>query len=101
MSFKKSKMLDINWVLHSFSILTFISIFLSNVLAVAVSPRNLNNQLDEQRIESKAIEEVTDESWYFSRFAVTVAPFAEIDVELLELKIQPYVEIRFDRKFKN
>ncbi len=64
----------------------------------AISPRASEIRSLES-LESASPRLVDDnEEWYFSRFAIQLAPFAEMDLELIELKIQPYVELRFDRK---
>lgn len=46
--------------------------------------------------QGEAIED--DSVWNFSRIQVLTGGFAEIDLKVIELKIQPYVELRFNSK---
>lgn len=52
-----------------------------------------------ESIEPSKGESNQDESfWNFSRIQVLTGGFAEIDLKVIELKIQPYVELRFNSK---
>jgi hypothetical protein len=82
--------------LSQFLFLSFSLMFID--LSWGLAPRILEKRDIQGTVDTRLPIEVEDQEWYFSRFAFTLAPFAEIDLELLELKIQPYVEIRFDRK---
>lgn len=75
----------------------FASILLS-FSAWGVAPRTVERRGPDSSEKISPGLPVDSEDWYFSRFAVQLAPFAEMDLELIELKIQPYVELRFDRK---
>jgi|GEM_PF-3123109 len=39
-----------------------------------------------------------ESSWNFSRIQVLTGAFAEIDLKVIEIKVQPYMELRFNRK---
>lgn len=39
-----------------------------------------------------------ESSWNFSRIQVLTGAFAEIDLKVIEIKVQPYVELRFNRR---
>jgi hypothetical protein len=83
------------------SSVSFFCVATTSVQLLAVAPRTVD------RMDNLLVEELQsplpgalaldNEEWFFSRYAVMIAPFAEIDLELIELKIQPYVELRFDR----
>ena len=80
-------------------LLVVIISFLGASVVGAVSPQAPDRPGEGQWTVSNQTQVGISEAWYFSRFAVTMAPYAKIDLEFMELKIQPYVEIRFDRKF--
>jgi hypothetical protein len=54
------------------------------------------------RVESAStiqVDNQEDESeWKFTRFQILTGAFAEFDLKVLELKVHPYVELRFNRK---
>jgi hypothetical protein len=39
-----------------------------------------------------------ESSWNFSRIQVLTGAFAEIDLKVIEIKVQPYMELRFNRR---
>lgn len=80
------------------SILSFVVLVIMGQNSWGLAPRTVTKRDLSPNLDTRLPLESDSEEWYFSRFAVTIAPFAEIDLKLLELKIQPYVEIRFDRR---
>jgi hypothetical protein len=54
------------------------------------------------RVENASLLQVDSsgegQEWKFSRFQILTGAFAEFDLKVIELKVHPYVELRFNRK---
>lgn len=57
----------------------------------------LNEGVAPTPLPNEAIEE-EESNWRFSRIQILTGAFAELDLKVIELKIQPYVEFRLNRR---